>query len=135
MQVSDLFGGLDLCSLEAVVAKDGTEFIIEVNDCAMGLLGETQEEDKKMIAEMVLKEMEVRMIHKKTDRFVDWLILQIKCKVPGKMEVLEDGLEISAVDREMVDSGIGRNICRTDSHGEKFYRVFFSIAKLSPSSS
>ena len=135
MQVSDLFGGLDLCSLEAVVAKDGTEFIIEVNDCAMGLLGETQEEDKKMIAEMVLKEMEVRMIHKKTDRFVDWLILQIKCKVPGKMEVAEDGLEMSAVDREMVDSGIGRNICRTDSHGEKFYRVFFNIAKLSPSSS
>jgi len=97
-KVSDLFGGLDLCSLEAVVAKDGTEFIIEVNDCAMGLLGETQEEDKKMIAEMVLKEME------------------IKCKVPGKMEVAEDGLEMSAVDREMVDSGIGRNICRTDSH-------------------
>jgi len=97
-QVSDLFGGLDLCSLEAVVAKDGTEFIIEVNDCAMGLLGETQEEDKKIIAEMVLKEME------------------IKCKVPGKMEMVEVGQEMSAVDREMVDSGIGRNICRTDSH-------------------
>lgn len=97
-QVSDLFGGLDLCSLEAVVAKDGTEFIIEVNDCAMGLLGETQEEDKKIIAEMVLKEME------------------IKCKVPGKMEMVEVGQEMSAVDREMIDSGIGRNICRTDSH-------------------
>ena len=59
MQVSELFGGLALCSLEAVVAKDGTEYIIEVNDCAMGLMGDTQEEDRKMIAEMVIKEMEV----------------------------------------------------------------------------
>jgi len=96
-QVSQLFGGLDICSLEAVVAKDGKEYIIEVNDCAMGLLGDTQEEDRKMIAEMVLKEMEM------------------KCKVPGKKEVPQGGLEMTEEDREMVDSGIGRNICRTDS--------------------
>ena len=57
-----MFGGLALCSLEAVVAKDGKEYIIEVNDCAMGLLGERQEDDKMMIAEMVLKEMEVKMM-------------------------------------------------------------------------
>ena len=56
-----MFGGLALCSLEAVVAKDGKEYIIEVNDCAMGLLGERKEDDKMMIAEMVLKEMEVRI--------------------------------------------------------------------------
>ena len=54
-----MFGGLALCSLEAVVAKDGKEYIIEVNDCAMGLLGESQEEDKRMMAEMVAREMEV----------------------------------------------------------------------------
>ena len=42
-----------------MVAKDGTEFIIEVNDCAMGLLGDRQEDDKRMIAETVLREMEV----------------------------------------------------------------------------
>merc|ERR1719369_1191900 len=85
-------------SLEAVVAKDGKEYIIEVNDCAMGLMGDTQEEDRKMIAEMVLKEMEM------------------KCKVPGKKEDPQEGLEMTEEDREMVDSGIGRNICRTDSH-------------------
>jgi hypothetical protein len=50
---------LALCSLEAVVAKDGKEYIIEVNDCAMGLLGESQEEDRRNIAEVVIKEMEV----------------------------------------------------------------------------
>ena len=57
-----MFGGLALCSLEAVVAKDGKEYIIEVNDCAMGLLGDRQEDDKMMIAEMVLREMEVCMM-------------------------------------------------------------------------
>ena len=54
-----MFGGLALCSLEALVAKDGKEYIIEVNDCAMGLLGESQEEDRRNIAEVVIKEMEV----------------------------------------------------------------------------
>ena len=54
-----MIGGLALCSLEAVVAKDGKEFIIEVNDCAMGLLGESQEDDRRNIAEVVIKEMEV----------------------------------------------------------------------------
>ena len=56
--VSSIFGGLAICSLEALVARDGREVIIEVNDCAMGLLGESQEEDRKHIAEVVLEEME-----------------------------------------------------------------------------
>ena len=56
--VSSMFGGLAICSLEALVARDGREFIIEVNDCAMGLLGESQEEDRKHIAEVVMEEME-----------------------------------------------------------------------------
>ena len=55
--VSEMFGGLAICSLEALVAKDGREFIIEVNDCAMGLLGESQEEDRKKIAEVVMEKM------------------------------------------------------------------------------
>jgi hypothetical protein len=42
LQVFQMFGGLALCSLEAVVAKDGKKYIIEVNECAMGLLGESQ---------------------------------------------------------------------------------------------
>ena len=56
--VSQLFGGLEICSLEALVTKDNREIIIEVNDCAMGLLGESQEEDRKHIAEVVVREME-----------------------------------------------------------------------------
>jgi len=100
-QVSSMFGGLALCSLEAVVGKDGKEYIIEVNDCAMGLLGDSQEEDKRKIAEMVIKEMEV------------------KCKVPGNQEVLEDVRKIHEVEDRMeggeMENGRGRNICRTDS--------------------
>ena len=48
--------------MEAVVARDGKEYIIEVNDCATTLMGESQEEDRKNIAELVLKEMEVSRI-------------------------------------------------------------------------
>ena len=58
-QISQLFGGLGICSLEAVVARDGKEYIIEVNDCATTLMGESQEEDRKNITELVIKEMEV----------------------------------------------------------------------------
>ena len=57
--MSEIFGGLGICSLEAVVGKDGKEFIIEVNDCATALLGESQEEDRRNIAELVLQQMEV----------------------------------------------------------------------------
>lgn len=57
-----MFGGLAVCSVEAMVDKDDKEYIIEVNDSALGLMGDnnSQEEDKKMIAEMVLREMEAR---------------------------------------------------------------------------
>ena len=34
--------------------------IIEVNDCALGLMGESQEEDRRLIADLVLQEMESR---------------------------------------------------------------------------
>ena len=58
--VSQMFGGLDICSLEAVVSRiDGKEWIIEVNDCATTLMGESQEEDRKNIADVVIHAMEV----------------------------------------------------------------------------
>ncbi|CAH1114113.1 unnamed protein product [Psylliodes chrysocephalus] len=57
-EVSDLFGGLDICALEVVVGKDGSEYIIEVNDSALTLLGDTQEEDRRHIAELVTSRMQ-----------------------------------------------------------------------------
>jgi len=57
-EVSSLFGGLLLCSMEAVVDIAGKEYIIEVNDCAMGLMGDGQDEDRKNIADLVINDME-----------------------------------------------------------------------------
>jgi glutathione synthase/RimK-type ligase-like ATP-grasp enzyme len=58
-EVSELFGGLDICALEIIVAKDGREFIIEVNDSALSLMGDSQEEDRRHIAELVAHRMQV----------------------------------------------------------------------------
>ncbi|KAF7266020.1 hypothetical protein GWI33_020611 [Rhynchophorus ferrugineus] len=57
-EVSDLFGGLDICALEVVVGKDGREYIIEVNDSALTLLGDSQEEDRRHIADLVVARMQ-----------------------------------------------------------------------------
>lgn len=59
-EVSELFGGLDICALEIIVAKDGREFIIEVNDSALSLMGDSQEEDRRHIAELVAHRMQVK---------------------------------------------------------------------------
>lgn len=58
-EVAELFGGLDICALEIIVAKDGREFIIEVNDSALSLMGDSQEEDRRHIAELVAHRMQV----------------------------------------------------------------------------
>ncbi|XP_049823931.1 synapsin [Aethina tumida] len=57
-EVADLFGGLDICALEIVVGKDGREHIIEVNDSALTLLGDSQEEDRRHIADLVVAHMQ-----------------------------------------------------------------------------
>ena len=70
-QISGMFGGLGICSMEAVIGKDDKEYIIEVNDCATNLLGESQEEDRKNIAELVLRSMEVTKNKQTTFQFVN----------------------------------------------------------------
>lgn len=57
--VADLFGGLDILALEVVVSKDGIEQIIGVNDSALSLLGNQQEEDRKHIFDLVMERLEV----------------------------------------------------------------------------
>ncbi|VDK47684.1 unnamed protein product [Gongylonema pulchrum] len=50
--VSDAFGGLEVFGIDILVAKDGREIIHDVND-AITLLGDTQEEDRRIIADLV----------------------------------------------------------------------------------
>ena len=57
--VSDLFGGLEMLALEVVVSKDGIEQIIGVNDSALSLLGNQQEEDRKHIFDLIIEKLEV----------------------------------------------------------------------------
>ncbi|CAH1395747.1 unnamed protein product [Nezara viridula] len=56
--VTELFGGLDMCALEVIVSRDGRESIIEVNDCALSLMGDSQEEDRRLIADLVCQKMQ-----------------------------------------------------------------------------
>lgn len=58
-EVSELFGGLEICALEIIVGKDGKEHIIEVNDSALTLMGDSQEEDRRHIADLVTHRMQV----------------------------------------------------------------------------
>ena len=44
-----------------VVGKDGREYIIEVNDSALTLMGDSQEEDRRHIADLVVQKMQVKV--------------------------------------------------------------------------
>lgn len=50
--ISNAFGGLEIFGIDILVAKDGREIVHDVND-VITLLGDTQEDDRKAIADLV----------------------------------------------------------------------------------
>nr|CAH8856993.1 unnamed protein product [Trichobilharzia regenti] len=57
-EVSRLFGGLDICSIDALQSKSGEYYIYEANGSDMTLYGDGQEIDRMEIAELVVQRMQ-----------------------------------------------------------------------------
>ncbi|CAH8601309.1 unnamed protein product [Schistosoma rodhaini] len=57
-EVSRLFGGLDICSIDALQSRSGEYFIYEANGSDMTLYGDSQESDRTEIAELVIQRMQ-----------------------------------------------------------------------------
>lgn len=57
-EVSFMFGGLDVLTIEIVQTKDDQQYIYEVTGSQMTLMGETQEEDRRLIADLVVAKMQ-----------------------------------------------------------------------------
>jgi D-alanine-D-alanine ligase-like ATP-grasp enzyme len=58
LQPFQMFGGLDICTVDAIHDRDsGNEYIIEVNDTSSGLAPENAEEDNRQIRDLTLAKM------------------------------------------------------------------------------
>lgn len=57
-EASQLFGGMDILSVDAVHTVDGNEYILEVNGSSSGFMPEVLEQDNAHVRELVLQRMQ-----------------------------------------------------------------------------
>ncbi|XP_058056541.1 synapsin [Anopheles bellator] len=57
-EVCELFGGMEVCGVAVIVSKEGKEFIISAADSTFPLMGDSQEEDRRQIADLVVGRMQ-----------------------------------------------------------------------------
>lgn len=50
---------MEVCGLSIVVGKDGKEYILSACDSTLSLMGDTQEDDRRHIADLVVTRMQV----------------------------------------------------------------------------
>lgn len=50
---------MEVCGLSIAVAKDGKEYILSACDSTLTLMGDTQEDDRRHIADLVVTRMQV----------------------------------------------------------------------------
>lgn len=58
-EISKVFGGLVLCELSFLVDRNGTEYLHSFKDTSFPLIGDSQEEDRKNIVDIVSSKMQV----------------------------------------------------------------------------
>lgn len=52
---------MEVCGLSIIVAKDGKEYILAATDSTLTLMGDTQEDDRRHIADLVVTRMQVNV--------------------------------------------------------------------------
>ena len=57
-EAGKFFGGLDICTVDAIHTEEGEEYILEVNGTSSGLLPEMSAEDNGYIRDVTLRRME-----------------------------------------------------------------------------
>jgi synapsin len=53
---------MEICRLSIIVSKEGKEYILGASDSSFPLMGETQEDDRRQISDIVATRMQVNRI-------------------------------------------------------------------------
>ena len=98
-ECAQLFGGLDICAVDAVISKhDGTEYILELNDTAIGLLNSVENEDLRYMRDVCLMRLNRHLSEKPSKSSVTTppgACLNTKDQTPVDSKAIEAQLTLS----------------------------------------